>query len=111
MKPRAFQVLCTPSQGSCSFQEIFKGLQQTVSSPHSQKEGNCQSPPTEKQVLGAPSQTMQVTGGGGVAPDSYLLFPHIVEAFFKFSQLDKYVMEKKKAKIKKESAETLTFLW
>lgn len=95
MKPWASQVLCTPSQGSCSFQEIFKGLQQTVSSPHSQKEGNRQSPPTEKQVLGAPSQTMQVTGGGGVAPDSYLLFPHIVEAFFKFSQLDKYVMGKK----------------
>lgn len=98
MKPRASQVLCTPSQGSRSFQEIFKGLQQTVSSPHSQKEGNRQSPPTEKQVLGAPSQTMQVTGGGGVAPDSYLLFPHIVEAFFKFSQLDKYVMEIKKQK-------------
>lgn len=67
---------------SSSFQEIFKGLQQTVRSPHSQKEGNCHSPHLERAVLGAPLHTMQVAGGGGVAPGSYLLFPHIVEDFF-----------------------------
>lgn len=97
-----------PKRSPSSFQEIFKGLKQTVMSPHSQKEGNCHSPHVERAVLGAPSHTMQVAGRGGVAPGSYLLFPHTVEDFFLNSH--NLVNTSQKKKNLKESAESLTLL-